>query len=111
MKALRQAAEQNRLERFFAFPNFKLSAERCGEALQEAGLSEIDVESRGYDGEFYFATGVIPGTDEPEKEILFVTHLYSGQRVHESQNRIIVATSTWKTLIALLCRPQCHPSP
>ena len=29
-KALAQASEQNRLERYFTFPNFEKSAERCG---------------------------------------------------------------------------------
>ncbi|NUQ66488.1 MAG: DUF4910 domain-containing protein [Pirellulales bacterium] len=49
-KALRQAAEQNRLERFFTFPNFKLSAERCGRELHEAGLAEVAVEGFPADG-------------------------------------------------------------
>ena len=49
-KALVQATEQNRLERFFTFPNFQLSAERCGHELQEAGLSQVEVESFPADG-------------------------------------------------------------
>lgn len=44
-RALAHAAEQNRLERFFTFPNFKLSAERCGGELHEAGLTKVAVES------------------------------------------------------------------
>lgn len=48
--AMFQAAEQNRLERFFTFPNFALSAERCGTQLQEAGLSDVAVESFPADG-------------------------------------------------------------
>lgn len=43
--ALRQAVEQNRLERFFTFPNFEESAERCGDELRKAGLSQVVVES------------------------------------------------------------------
>jgi aminopeptidase-like protein len=48
--ALRQTAEQNRLERFFTFPNFKLSAERCGEELNRAGLVQVAVEGFPADG-------------------------------------------------------------
>ena len=49
-KALLQAAEQNRLERFFTFPNFAASADRCGQELRAAGLSEVAVESFPADG-------------------------------------------------------------
>ena len=49
-RALRQAAEQNRLERFFTFRNFEESANRCGRELQEAGLSDVAVESFPADG-------------------------------------------------------------
>ncbi len=48
--ALRQAAQQNRLERYFTFPNFALSAERCGEELRAAGLCDVSVESFPADG-------------------------------------------------------------
>ena len=34
------------------------------------------IVSRSYDGAFHSATGVIPGAEEPKKEILFVSHLY-----------------------------------
>ena len=44
-RALSQAAEQNRLERFFTFPNFEASAHRCGQELQDGGLSQVAVES------------------------------------------------------------------
>ncbi len=49
-RALLQAAEQNRLERFFTFPNFEESANRCGRELQAAGLSDVAVESFPADG-------------------------------------------------------------
>jgi len=49
-RALLQAAEQNRLERFFTFRNFEESANRCGRELQEAGLSDVAVESFPADG-------------------------------------------------------------
>lgn len=49
-RALAQAAEQNRLERFFTFPNFEESANRCGRELQESGLSDVAVESFPADG-------------------------------------------------------------
>jgi len=35
-----------------------------------------EINSRVYDGAFNSATGVIPGAEEPEKEVLFVSHLY-----------------------------------
>ncbi len=35
-----------------------------------------EINSRVYDGAFKSATGVIAGSAEPEKEILFVSHLY-----------------------------------
>ena len=35
-----------------------------------------EINSRVYDGAFHSATGVILGAGEPEKEILFVSHLY-----------------------------------
>ena len=44
-KALWQASEQNRIDRFFTFPNFERSAQRCGDELQQAGLSDVEVES------------------------------------------------------------------
>lgn len=50
LKALHQAAEQNRLERFFTFPNFERSAQRCGQQLREAGLAQVAVESFPADG-------------------------------------------------------------
>jgi hypothetical protein len=40
-RALSQAAEQNRLERFFTFANFEASATRCGQELQASGLSQV----------------------------------------------------------------------
>jgi len=49
-RALHQAAEQNRLERFFTFRNFEESANRCGRELREAGLSDVAVESFPADG-------------------------------------------------------------
>lgn len=49
-EALAQASEQNRLERFFTFPNFQRSAERCSQQLQKAGLSQVEVESFPADG-------------------------------------------------------------
>ena len=48
--ALQQACEQNRIERFFTFPNFARSAERCAEEMRRAGLADIDVESLPADG-------------------------------------------------------------
>ena len=36
-KALAQATEQNRLERFFTFADFQRSAERCGRQLLDNG--------------------------------------------------------------------------
>ena len=49
-KALRQAAEQNRIERCFTFPNFERSAERCAQELSRAGLSDVQVERFPADG-------------------------------------------------------------
>lgn len=48
--ALRQACEQNRIERFFTFPNFQRSAERCAEEMRRAGLADIELESFPADG-------------------------------------------------------------
>ncbi len=48
--ALMQACEQNRIERYFTFPNFERSAERCGEELRRAGLSDVEVETFPADG-------------------------------------------------------------
>lgn len=50
-RALGQALEQNRIERYFTFPNFERSAERCGEQLRLAGLEEVEVESFPADGQ------------------------------------------------------------
>ncbi len=49
-RALAQAVEQNRIERFFTFPNFERSAERCSEQLCLAGLAQVEVESFPADG-------------------------------------------------------------
>lgn len=48
--ALMQACEQNRIERFFTFPNFIRSTERCAEEMRKAGLTDIEVESFPADG-------------------------------------------------------------
>ena len=48
--ALHQATEQNLLERYFTFPNFAASADRCSEELRTAGLSDVAVESFPADG-------------------------------------------------------------
>jgi hypothetical protein len=48
--ALYQASEQNRIERYFTFPNFERSAERCGRELEKAGLAEVSVEEFPADG-------------------------------------------------------------
>ena len=49
-RAVWQAAETNRIERYFTFPNFERSAERCGEQLEQAGLSDVEVEAFPADG-------------------------------------------------------------
>ena len=49
-RAFWQAAEQNRIERVFTFPNFERSAERCAEQLRLAGLDEVAVEDFPADG-------------------------------------------------------------
>ncbi len=49
-RALWQAREQYRIDRFFTFPNFERSAERCGEQMESAGLSGVAVESFPADG-------------------------------------------------------------
>ncbi|MCX5642879.1 MAG: DUF4910 domain-containing protein [Candidatus Omnitrophica bacterium] len=49
-RAFAQAYEQNRLERFFTFPNFERSAQRCAAQLQSAGLEEVQVEDFPADG-------------------------------------------------------------
>jgi len=43
-RAFSQASEQNRLERYFTFPNFEKSAERAGEEFTKAGLEDVEVE-------------------------------------------------------------------
>lgn len=48
--ALRQTCEQNRIERFFTFPNFQRSAERCAEEMRRAGLTDVELESFPADG-------------------------------------------------------------
>ncbi|MBI4025106.1 MAG: DUF4910 domain-containing protein [Verrucomicrobia bacterium] len=48
--ALQQACEQNRIERFFTFPNFQRSAERCAEEMRRAGLAEVELEPFPADG-------------------------------------------------------------
>ena len=50
-RAVNQACEQNRIERWFTFPNFERSAERCGDELRRAGLDDVEVESFPADGE------------------------------------------------------------
>lgn len=49
-QALQQACEQHRIERFFTFPNFQRSAERCAEELRRAGLDGVELESFPADG-------------------------------------------------------------
>ena len=54
---------------------------RQGEMLrgllrQGAVRVRTEIKSRVYDGVFKSATGVIPGAEAPDEEILFVTHLY-----------------------------------
>jgi len=49
-RALHQAAEQNRIERYFTHPNFERSAERCAEVLVGAGLADVEVETFPADG-------------------------------------------------------------
>lgn len=49
-RALQQAVEQNRLERFFTFPNFARSARRCADVMRAAGLADVEVESFPADG-------------------------------------------------------------
>jgi len=80
-KALVQAAEQNRLERFFTFPNFAASADRCGQELRAAGLSEVTVERFSADGTTTWygwksmkAWGV--ATEDPEDERRYRELLY-----------------------------------
>jgi len=48
--ALWQTCEQNRIERFFTFPNFRRSAERCAEEMRRAGLSDVELEAFPADG-------------------------------------------------------------
>jgi len=50
-RAVTQACEQNRIERWFTFPNFERSAERCADELRRAGLDDVEVESFPADGE------------------------------------------------------------
>ncbi|MGE5528193.1 MAG: DUF4910 domain-containing protein [Patescibacteria group bacterium] len=49
-RAARQAAELNRLERFFTFPRFEQSADYCREELARAGLAEARTEVFPADG-------------------------------------------------------------
>ena len=49
--ALMQACEQNRIERFFTFPNFDRSAERCVAEMERAGLADVELESFPADGQ------------------------------------------------------------
>ena len=49
-RAVCEAREQYRIERYFTFPNFARSAERCGAVLREAGLADVAVESFPADG-------------------------------------------------------------
>jgi len=49
-RALGQACEQHRIERFFTFPNFERSAERVAEQLRLAGLEDVEVEDFPADG-------------------------------------------------------------
>ena len=49
-RAVAEACEQNRIERFFTFPNFERSAERCGDVMRAAGLADVEVESFPADG-------------------------------------------------------------
>ena len=50
-RAIQQAGEQNRIERYFTFPNFDRSAERCAEELAQAGLDCVALESFPADGQ------------------------------------------------------------
>ena len=50
-RAISQASELNRIERYFTFPNFERSADWCGEQLARAGLADVAVESFPADGE------------------------------------------------------------
>lgn len=49
-EAIRQAAEQNRIDHYFTFTNFEKSAARCAHQLEEIGLSQVELEDYPADG-------------------------------------------------------------
>ena len=50
-RAIYETGEQNRIERYFTFPNFERSAERCAEELAKAGLEGVELEAFPADGQ------------------------------------------------------------
>jgi hypothetical protein len=73
-KAFLQAAEQNRQERFFTFPNFEASARRCGQVLHDAGLSQVEVESFPADGTTsWYGWGSMKAWDVQEARLRMVS--------------------------------------
>jgi hypothetical protein len=72
-RALAQAGEQNRLERFFTFPNFERSAERCAAELQNAGLTDVEVEDFPADGRSsWFGWGAMKAWDVDSARLVMV---------------------------------------
>jgi len=71
--AVAQASEQNRIERYFTFPNFQKSAERCGHELKKAGLSDVEVEDFPADGNTSWSGWKAMNAWDVEKAELLVT--------------------------------------
>ncbi len=71
--AVTQATEQNRIERYFTFPNFEKSAQRCGLELKKAGLSDVEVEEFPADGETSWSGWKAMKAWDVEKAELLVT--------------------------------------
>ena len=70
--ALRPAAGQ-----YWGFMLSPRQGDRLRSHLRQGSVRvRAKITSRVYDGAFHSATGVILGAEEPDKEILFVSHLY-----------------------------------
>ena len=72
-RALAQSIEQNRLERFFTFPNFARSSARCAAEMDRAGLTDVEVESFPADGRASWSGWPTPKAWDVESARLWMT--------------------------------------
>jgi aminopeptidase-like protein len=71
--ALAHAREQNRIERYFTFPNFVRSAERCADEMRKSGLSDVELEAFPADGTASWSGWPTPQAWDVESAQLWLT--------------------------------------